>query len=77
MASTYGGIVAHVSSASATSESVSITEKIVEGNEYSKIESIFVGSEHQSPPQKSQVISMINVCILIFMKFVTIMILCH
>jgi len=33
MASSYGGIVAHVSSASATSESVSITEKIVEGNE--------------------------------------------
>ena len=46
MASTSGGIVAHVSSASATIESVSITEKIVEK---SKIESIFVGSEHQSP----------------------------
>ena len=45
MASTSGGIVAHVSSASATIESVSITEKIVEK---SRIESIFVGSEHQS-----------------------------
>ena len=33
MASTYGGIVAHVSNASTTNESVSIPEKIVEGNE--------------------------------------------
>ena len=39
--STHGGIVAHVFSVSATSESVSITEKIVEDNEKSKIESIF------------------------------------
>ena len=40
-ASTCAGIVAHVSSASAAIESVSITEKIVDKN---KIESIFVGS---------------------------------
>ena len=46
MASTSGGIVARVSSAISTIESVSNTEKIVEK---SKIESIFVGSEHQSP----------------------------
>ena len=46
MASTCGGIVVHISSASATIESVSITEKIVEK---SKMESIFIGSEHQSP----------------------------
>ena len=46
MVSTCGGIVAHVSSASATIESVSIAEKVVEK---SKIDSIFVGSEHQSP----------------------------
>ena len=33
MAFTSEGIVAHVSSVSATSESVSVTEKIIEGNE--------------------------------------------
>ena len=46
MASTSEGIVAHVSSAISTIESMSNTEKNVEK---SKIESIFVGSEHQSP----------------------------
>ena len=40
-----GEIVAHVSSASATSESVSVTEN----DEESEIESIFTGSEHLSP----------------------------
>ena len=42
MASISGGIVAHISSASATIESMSITEKIVEK---SKIESNFVARE--------------------------------
>ena len=46
MASTSGGIVAHVSSTSATSESVSVTEKIAEDNE---TESIFVSSERLKP----------------------------
>ena len=47
MASTFGGIVAYVSSASDTSESVPVTEKIVEDNEKSDIESIFAGSHWQ------------------------------
>ena len=47
MASTFGGIVAHVSSASDTSESVSMIKKIVEDNEKSDIESIFAGSHWQ------------------------------
>ena len=42
MASTSGGIAAHVSSASATNESASVTEKILEDNEDSEIESIFL-----------------------------------
>ena len=46
MASTFGGIVAHVSSESITSESVHVTEKIVEDNEESKIDRIFMGSKH-------------------------------
>ena len=49
MASTSGGIVAHVSSTSATSESVSITEKIVEDNGENNIDSIFAGVNIQSP----------------------------
>ena len=44
MASTFGGITAHVFSASDMSESVPVTEKIVEENENIKIESIFTGS---------------------------------
>ena len=63
MASTFGGIVAHVSSASDTSESVSMIKKIVEDNEKSDIESIFAGSHWQwtsealdFPPQQSQFI---------------------
>ena len=47
MASTFAGIVARVSSASDTSESVSVIEKIVEDNEKSNIESIFAGSHWQ------------------------------
>ena len=47
MASTFGGIVAHVSSASDTSESVPVIEKIVEDNEKSDIKSIFAGSRWQ------------------------------
>ena len=38
------GIVAHAYSASDTNESVSVTEKIVEGNEKSKIGSVFIGN---------------------------------
>ena len=52
MASTFGGIVAHVSSASDTSESVLVIEKTVEDNEKSDIESILqalTGSEHPKP----------------------------
>ena len=49
MASTCGEIATHVSSASASSESVSVTEKNVEDNEESEIESILAGSKHQSP----------------------------
>ena len=44
MASRFGGIVAHVSSVSDTSESMSVIEKIAEDNEKSDIESIFAGS---------------------------------
>ena len=44
MAFIFGGIVAHVSSASVTSESVSMIEKIVEDNKKSKIESVFADS---------------------------------
>ena len=47
MASTFGGIVARVSSASDTSESVSVIEKIVEDNGKSNIEIIFAGSHWQ------------------------------
>ena len=47
MASTFGGIATHVSSVCDTSESVSVTEKIVEDNEKSKIESIFAGNYWQ------------------------------
>ena len=47
MASTSGGIVAHVSSASDMSETVSVTEKLVEDNKKSKMESIFPGSHWQ------------------------------
>ena len=47
MAFTFEGIVPHVSSASDKSESVCMTEKIVEDNEKSKIESIFRGSHWQ------------------------------
>ena len=36
-------MVAHVSSTSDTSESVSMTEKIIEDNEVSEVESIFGG----------------------------------
>ena len=36
-------MVAHVSSASDTSESVSMTETIIEDNEVSEVESIFGG----------------------------------
>ena len=43
----FGGIVAHVSSASDTSESVSVIEKIVEDNKKSKTESIFTSSHWQ------------------------------
>ena len=45
-------MVAHVSSACDTSESVSLTEKIIEDNEVSEVESIlkaFPGSEHLKP----------------------------
>ena len=63
MASTFAGIVARVSSASDTSESVSVIEKIAEDNEKSNIESIFAGSHWQRtsealdfPPQQSQFI---------------------
>ena len=38
-----------ISSLSATSESVSIAEESVEGNEESKIKSIFIGSKHLKP----------------------------
>ena len=49
MASTIGGVVAHVSSASAVRKSMSVTEKIAEDNEESETESIFAGSEHPKP----------------------------
>ena len=49
MASTSRGFVAHVFSTSATSESVSITKQIAEGNEEIKTESIFAGSGHLKP----------------------------
>ena len=49
MASTSRGFVAHVFSTSATSESVSITKQIAEGNEEIKTESIFAGSGHPKP----------------------------
>ena len=44
--STSGGIVAHVSGTSATSESVSVTEKISEDNEEGEIKNTLTGSEH-------------------------------
>ena len=47
MASTFEGIATHVSSVRDTSESVSVTEKIVEDNEKSKIKSIFTGNHWQ------------------------------
>ena len=47
MASTFQGMVAHVSSASDTSESVSMTETIIEDNEVSEVESIFGGIHWQ------------------------------
>ena len=47
VASTFGGIVAHVSSAIDTSKSVPVIEKIVEDNEKSDIESIFAGTHWQ------------------------------
>ena len=40
-------MVAHISSASDTSESVSMTEKIIEDNEVSEVESIFGGIHWQ------------------------------
>ena len=46
MASACGAIDAHVSSSSATEVT---TAKTVEGNEESKIESIFAGTEHPKP----------------------------
>ena len=46
---TSGGIVAHVSSVSVTSESVSITEKIAEDSEENKIDSIRTDSKHPKP----------------------------
>ena len=50
MAFTCGGIVAHVSSSSATSKSVSVTVKIDEDNKEIKQKSIiFAGSEHPKP----------------------------
>ena len=76
MASTFGGIVAYVSSASDTSESVPVIEKILEDNEKSDIKSIFAGSHWQwtsealdFPPQQSQFTITSNyVCILSFIK---------
>ena len=63
MASTFGGIVAYVSSAIDMSESVSVIEKIEEDNEKRDKESIFAGSHWQwtsealdFPPQQSQFI---------------------
>ena len=47
MASTFGGIVAYVSSAIDMSESVSVIEKIEEDNEKRDKESIFAGSHWQ------------------------------
>ena len=47
VASTFGGIVAHVSGAIDTSKSVPVIEKIVEDNEKSDIESIFAGTHWQ------------------------------
>ena len=47
MASTFGGIVAHVSSAIDTSKSVPVIEKIADDNEKSNIESIFAGTHWQ------------------------------
>ena len=43
VASTFGGIVAHVSSVSGTSKSGSVIEKIVEDNEKSKNREYFCG----------------------------------
>ena len=45
MASRFEEIVAHVFSASDTSESVSMAEKIVEDNKKSKIESTYICSQ--------------------------------
>ena len=47
MASTLGGIVAHISIPNDTSESVPVIEKIVEDNEKSDIESIYAGIHWQ------------------------------
>ena len=47
MASMFGEIFARVSSASDTSESVSVIEKIVDDNEKRKIDSIFAGNHWQ------------------------------
>ena len=47
MASTFGEIVAHVSSTSDTSEFLSVAEKIVEGNEKSKLQSVFADCHWQ------------------------------
>ena len=85
MASTFWGMVAHVSSASDTSESVSMTEKIIEDNEVSEVESIFEGIHWEWTSEaldfSSQQLQLINIitsndaCILTFMKFIAIMLL--
>ena len=80
-------MVAHVSSASDTSESVSMTEKIIEDNEVSEVESILGGIHWQRTSealdvssQQLQFISIItssNACILTFTKFIAIMLHVH
>ena len=82
MASTRGGIIAHVSSASATSESVSLTEKLLKTMKRAK-QKVFLQTITSAAldftPQPSQFI--INtmtsnyMCILSFVKFVTIVLL--
>ena len=59
MASTTGGFATF--SASATSESVSVTEKIAEDNEESETESVFTNSEHPKPLIFSSTFSMIEI----------------